>query len=139
MFAFMGWKWPLLIFLFEITMAFLRTNVLTIVLSALGTYHIGSMLYIAWLTLNWAAFAISVVFHGPFLVSYARMIYTDTETRRRAFYDAVLRLWIIYLFIDIWVVSTISPEVAAYCEALSVMENFVFDKNQNNEGYNQNL
>jgi hypothetical protein len=124
----MGWKWPLLIFLFEIMMAFLRTNVLTIILSFLGSYHIGSMMYIAWLTLNWAAFMISVVFHGPFLVNCARMIYTDSETRRRAFYESVLRLWIIYLFIDLWVVLTISPEVALYCEALSVMENFVYDR-----------
>jgi len=130
----MGWKWPLIIFLFEIAMAFLRTNTLTVILSAIGTYHIGSMLYIAWLTLNWAAFIISVVFHGPFLVNYARMLYNDTEVRRRAFYDTVLRLWIIYLIADLWVITSISPEVAAYCEALSVMENFAYEKTEMEDG-----
>ena len=132
----MGWKWPLFILLFEVIMAFLRTNVLTVVLSALGTYHIGSMLYIAWLTLNWAAFIISLIFHGPFLVNFARMIYTDTETRRRAFYDAVLRLWVVYLITDLWVITTISPEVAAYCEALAVMEDFVYGKSTSGDGIN---
>jgi hypothetical protein len=28
----------------------------------------------------------------------------------------------------LWVISTISPEVTLYCEALSVMENFIYDK-----------
>ena len=106
-------------------MAFCRTNVLTLVLSAVGTYQISGVIYIAWLSLNWAAFAVSVIFHGPFLVNCARMFYTDSETRRRAFYESVLRLWLLYFLIDIWVVASITPEVVAYCEALAVMEDVV--------------
>jgi hypothetical protein len=118
----MGWRWPFIIFMFEVGMFFCRTNVLTLILSAIGTYHISGVLYIAWLSLNWAAFAVSLIFHGPFLVNTARMFYADSETRRRAFYESILRLWILYFLIDIWVVASVTPEVVAYCEALSVME-----------------
>jgi len=53
------------------------------------------------------------------------MFYADSETRRRAFYESVLRLWLLYFLIDIWVVASITPEVVAYCEALAVMEDIV--------------
>jgi len=34
----MGWRWPFLIFMFEVAMAFCRTNIVTLVLSIVGTY-----------------------------------------------------------------------------------------------------
>jgi len=50
------------------------------------------------------------------------MIYADSETRRRAFYETVFRLWLLYFLTDLWVISSISPDVVAYCEALAIME-----------------
>jgi hypothetical protein len=122
MFSFMGWRWPFIIFVFEVGMATMRTNVATLVISFIGTYHVAGVLYTAWLTLNWAAFAVSLFFHGPFLVNLSRMIYADSETRRRAFYETVFRLWLLYFLTDLWVISSISPDVVAYCEALAIME-----------------
>ena len=77
----MGWRWPFIIFVFEVGMATMRTNVATLVISFIGTYHIAGVLYTTWLTLNWAAFAISLFFHDPFLVNLTRMVYADSETR----------------------------------------------------------
>ena len=79
----------------------------------------------AWLSLNWAAFIITLALHGPFLVNFSRMVYADSETRRRAFYETVLRLWLLYLLTDFWVITSISPDVVAYCEALAIMEDTI--------------
>jgi hypothetical protein len=125
MFSFVGWRWPFVIFVFEVCSAFLRTNIITLVMSFVGTYHVAGVLYMAWLTLNWAAFLIGAAIHGPFLVNLSRMVYADSETRRRAFYETVLRLWLLYLLTDVWVISSINPDVIAYCEALAIMEDTI--------------
>ena len=61
------------------------------------------------------AYIFAMIAHAPFLMSFVRMYWHDTEKRRKIFYEVSLRVWLLAALVDIWVVLNLLPETHELC------------------------
>jgi len=67
-------------------------------------YNVVETLYRAYFTIGLLAYVFALISYLPFIVSLLRMAWHDSETRRLVFYRSVIRIWMLALAIDAWVV-----------------------------------
>jgi len=86
-------------------------------------YCVVETLYQAYFTLGLLAYIFALISYLPFIVSLLRMVWRDSETRRLVFYRSVIRIWMIALAIDSWVVLNTMTSVDELCVITDFMPN----------------
>jgi hypothetical protein len=71
---------------------------------------------------GFAAFAFSLVGHMPFLLSFVRMWWRDSEATRLIFYRACKRTWIFAFLISVWSAFNLYPLARSQCQAINAFE-----------------
>jgi len=73
-------------------------------------------LYTAYFAIGILAYLMALLSHLPFIMSLMRMLYRDSENRRRVFYRNCYKLWLFALAIDLFVFFNLEPSVDETCE-----------------------
>ena len=107
----------LLVLLVEFIACFCSVDKMTYVFGLSGLYQIARVMYFAWHSFGVLAYILAFVAHIPFMFSFIRMYWHDSETRRKIFYKIACRVWVVSLFTDIWVVLNLMPETHEICQA----------------------
>ena len=82
-----------------------------------GIYQVLHTLYNAYFALGFFTYVVALISYLPYMQSFIRMVWHDSETRRMIFYRNVLRFWMLTLAIDGWVFFNIVPETREGCQA----------------------
>ena len=78
-------------------------------------------LYTAYYAIGLLAYVFALISYAPFIVSFLRMAWRDSETRRMIFLRACNRLWAIAFLIDGWCLLTLEPNLEQFCEITQFM------------------
>ena len=86
-------------------------------------YNVIESLYTAYFFIGLTAYIFALISYLPFIVSLVRMAWRDTENRRLIFYRTGIRLWMVALAIDVWVIFNLESDVDEQCEIVGFMPN----------------
>ncbi len=75
-------------------------------------------LYTAYYAIGLLAYLVALISHMPFILSFVRILWRDTENRRHIFYHNCYRLWLISFLIDFYVFFHLEPNVNESCETV---------------------
>lgn len=75
-------------------------------------------LYDAYFALGLFTYVVALISYLPFVSSFVRMGWRDSETRRLIFYRNCVRFWMLSIAIDVWVFFNIVPDVHDLCGAM---------------------
>ena len=93
----------------ELAICLCQTSRLTYVLIFNALITILETLYTAYFAIGILAYFVAFLSHLPFIVSLVRMLYRDTENRRRIFYRNCYKLWLFALAVDLFVFFNLEP------------------------------
>ena len=80
-----------------------------------GIYQIIQTLYTAYYAIGLFTYLIALISYLPYTLSFIRLAWRDSETRRLIFYRNCLRIWMFAIAIDAWVILNLIPDVANMC------------------------
>ena len=100
----------------ELLLRTCRTSRLTYFVSINVCYNILETLYQAYYTIGLLAYIFALVSYLPFVMSYGRMIWRDSESRRFIFYRVCMKIWLMGLAFDCWVFMFTMADVEEVCD-----------------------
>ena len=95
----------------ELMICTCQTSRFTYLLALTVLYNVIESLYSALFFLGLVAHLFCFISYLPFIISLARMAWRDSENRRLIFYRTTLRLWMLALAIDIWVLINLEGDI----------------------------
>ena len=99
-----------------------QVNRVTQLMAFSTAYQIIQTTYLTWVSLGFCAFAFSLVGHLPFLLSFVRMWWRDTESSRLIFYRSSMKTWMFTIAIDLWSAWNLYPLSNSQCQAINAYE-----------------
>ena len=109
------------VMILEICICICSISRFTYFLALYVLYSIVETLYMSYFTIGLLAYIFALISYLPFIVSLLRMAWRDSETRRLVFYRSVIRIWMIALAVDAWVVLSTLTSVEELCEITDFM------------------
>lgn len=103
------------VLLAEFLLCMCNSGRLTYFFALNGLYQILQTLYTAYYAIGLFTYLIALISYLPYTLSFLRLAWRDSETRRLIFYRNCLRIWILAMAIDAWVILNLIPDVANMC------------------------
>ena len=95
----------------ELMICTCQTSRFTYLLALTVLYNVFESLYQALFFFGLVAHIFAFISYLPFVISLARMAWRDSENRRLIFYRTSLRLWMLALAIDLWVLVNLEGDI----------------------------
>ena len=107
----------------ELMICTCQTSRFSYLLALTVLYNVIESLYHAFFFIGLLAHIFAFISYLPFIISLARMAWRDSENRRLIFYRASIRLWMLALAIDVWVLINLEADIDEQCEIVGFMPN----------------
>ena len=107
----------------ELMICTCQTSRFSYLLALTVLYNVIESLYHAFFFIGLLAHVFAFISYLPFIISLARMAWRDSENRRLIFYRACIRLWMLALAIDVWVLINLEADIDEQCEIIGFMPN----------------
>ena len=103
------------VLLAEFLLCMCNSGRLTYFFALNGLYQIIQTLYTAYYAIGLFTYLVALISYLPYTLSFLRLAWRDSETRRLIFYRNCLRIWMLSIAIDAWVILNLIPDVANMC------------------------
>ena len=103
-----------------------QTSRFTYFLALNVLYNIVETLYTAYYAIGFTAYMFALISYLPFIASFVRMAWRDTETRRLIFYRNCINLWLMTAMIDLWIVCNLFTQIDELCEIAKFSHRLTF-------------
>lgn len=107
--------------LLEMLICMCQSSRLTYVLALNCMVGVLETLYTAYYAIGLLAYSVALISYLPFIVSFVRMAWHDSETRRLVFYRNSFYLWMMTLAIDIWIIFNLEANIDELSEIIGLM------------------
>lgn len=110
----------------ELMICTCQTSRFTYFLALNVLYNIVETLYTAYYAIGFTAYMFALISYLPFIASFVRMAWRDTETRRLIFYRNCINLWLMTAMIDLWIVCNLFTQIDELCEIAKFSHRLTF-------------